>query len=472
MDIFIKRLLGLLLYIGIYFEIHAQVITVKNPEFAFKGIKLAYHYADGIYFLKKTTLNESGFGLIHNDSLETGLYYIFYNDTTFTEFVYDAEDPGKITIDHNRETDITEINGPNTTMLYNTFIKKTDKLFITQPIIKETVPEKKRKKTFSPSKGSLFSLTNQADSLINLIISQTQSTFLKAYLKAKQSITIPEYSPPENIINKDSAIWNFQLTYYKKHYLDNIDLSNAYLIHTPVYTEKINLYLDQITSKDPGELSNAVDYLIQKASPDSAAHHFLLAYLLNKYEENKNNAIDEYIYLYIIEKYYLQSGYRWITNKDLGILSREYTKRKPSSLGEIAPEIELPDTTGLNINLYDIKGDWILLYFMSYECPLCNKVTPEVKKLANRYNYIDLKVLTVCVGNNKKLWEKYINNKKISNWINLFGGEQMSKTAIDYNLRYTPTLLLLNGEKRIEHKNLNVKQLEDILLQIAIEKHQ
>jgi peroxiredoxin len=473
MNLITKRLLYFLLFVGIYSDLQAQIIAINNKKYAFKEIELSYHYADGAYQLKKTTLNESGFGLIHNKKLESGLYYIYYNDSTYTEFFYDASDPGKITINYNQETNTFDILGPETTVQYNSFSLQLDVFqYNSEKAQPNTFFHRKKSAKNNTIKSHHRRYNNLKDSLIDLSLPTINSSFLKAYLQAQRSISIPEYTPSEDIEIEDSTIWNFQINYYRKHYMDNIDLSNPHLIHTPVYTEKINFFLDIITARTPKELLHSIRYLIKKADSDSTTYQFILAYLLDKYNQKKNNAIDESVYLSIIEEYYLQSEENKVTDQDIDVLKRDYNRRKPSSLGETAPEFEILNISGNNLSLSNISGEILLLYFLSYECPVCDKVTQGLKKLANRYYYLDLKIVTICVGEDQNLWKKYINTKGIGNWVNLFGGNKMFKIAMDYNLSFTPTIFILDEHKTITHKNININQLEDILLDAALKANE
>lgn len=469
MILFLKRLLYILMFVLTYHNSQAQLIVINNKKFAFKEIELSYHFADEIYQLKKTTLNESGFGLIHNKNLESGLYYIYFNDSTFTEFLYDALDPGKIAISYNPDENSFDISGPKATTQYNNYIMQLNLLQHNLKNAQSTTFLRRKKNTSKIKKHHLKGYNTQRDSLIDLIIPDINSSFLKAYLLAYRSISIPEFTPSEEIVNKDSAIWNFQIDYYKKHYLDNIDLSYPGLIYTPVYTEKLNFFLDIITAKSPEDLYHSVQFLIDKAESDTTTHQFMLAYLLDKYNQKKNSALDEFVYLHIIEEYYLNTEKNKISAQDISILKRDYNRRKPSSIGETAPEFEIPNLSENIIKLSDVRGDIVILYFISYECPVCDKVTQGLKKLANRYYYLDLKIVTVCVGEDKNLWEKYINSKGIGNWVNLFGGNKMFRIALDYNLSFTPTIYILDEHKTIIHKNVNINQLEELLLEIAIE---
>lgn len=472
MILFMKRLLLPGLAFLAFQFCPAQIISLKYQDFAFKKAKLAYAYADGIYHLKSTTLNEDGFGLFDNTSLETGIYYVFLSDSISIEFFYDETDPGKIVFNYNTGKNVIELTAPITTMEYESFLRSLQKANNDSVSNKNSISNiqkgSKQKQTSQTEKKYTNTLK---DSLIDVTFQNLRSNSLKAYLKAQHSITIPDYPTQENIPNKDSLIWKYRLLYYYKHYLDNLDICNKHLIHTPIYTQKINFYLDQITSQEPHHLKNSIDYLIAKASCDSTTQHFMAAYLLEKYSKKKNNPVDEFVYLYIIEKYYLQSGYSWITNKDLNVLNTEYNRRKPASIGEIAPEIVLSGPNNDTIRLKDIQNEFILLYFFNYECPLCNKITPEIKKLLSRYDYLDIRVVTVCIGENKEKWESYIREKDILHWINLFGDGEINQIAFKYNLSYTPTLLLLDKDKIILDKNLNIAQLEKRLLNIAIEKH-
>ncbi len=473
MNLLAKWLLWCILLLTFSIRTDAQIISISHPGLKFKEITLGYQYADGAYKIKSTHLNENGFGLFVNTGLKSGIYYIFYNDSILKELLIDNGYEEKIAINYNIEENVNTLTGPAPTIQYNSFLKdlvEQDSKMEGKSLGK-TVNDKKKHPAPKLENINSQGYSKQFDSLLQKYISTSTSNFLTAYLLAQTQVEIPEYTPPAETPNPDSTIWAFQLSYYKKHYLDNLDISDKRLIRTPIYTKKLNLFLDQMTSQKPGNLCSAVDYIINKASGDSATQKFVVSYVLNKYEKQKNDPISEYVYLHIIEKHYLQSGYSWITNNDIEVLNKEYNQLKPVSLGQLAPTIVLNDTSGQTININDLKGDFIVLYFMNYECPLCEMITKQVKKTSQKFDYLNFEIVTICLGNDEDDWKSYIKRHGIGNWINLIGEDQMANIALKYNLRYTPTIYLLNSDKVIIDKNMTASQLNRAFLNFALESN-
>ena len=474
MNLFTKWLLCYLLLTMFSSKSDSQIISISNPELKFKEITLGYQYADGVYKLKSMHLNENGFGLFHNTGLESGIYYIFLGDSILVDLLFDAEHKEKISINFNCESNVYSIEGPLPTQHYDNFLNDLKGLISIKE--EQNLSKKKgkgRKEQIEPLSNFIEPQGNiqQKDSLLMAYISKSESSFLDAFLLAQTQVDIPGYTPPTGIQNVDSATWAFQISYYKKHFLDKLDLSDFRLVRTPIYTQKLNIFLDQLTSQKTESVCDAVDYIITKATEDTLTQKFVVGYMLNKYEKQKNDPISEHVYLHIIEKHYLQSGYNWITNNDIELLNKEFNKLKPASLGQLAPSIILNDTAGKRIDIHNLSSDFIVLYFMNYDCPLCEVITKHIKKTARNFDYLDFKIVGICVGNNEEKWKAYIKKQGIGDWINLIGEDNMANIALKYNLRYTPTIYLLNSDNIVIDKNMTANQLNRTFLNFALESN-
>lgn len=426
--------------------VSAQSIALKNYKLRGQKVIFASHFGDKINELKSASLDENGFSFFYNENLHSGIYYLIFQDSTLIEFMYDSLFPGKISIESIDSTNKINIEGPSVTFEFNNYLVHLSKLT--------------ENKNHTTSDSLLFKYSNKVPGSI-----------LEAYLKAQISIDVPDYTPTADIVNKDSAIWKYQLEYYSKHFLDNLDFSDSRLIYTPVYIERINYFLDKTTRNDCSSLVKNVDFVMQKATSNEEIHQFTANYLLNKFAEKKNIAQYECVYVHLIEKYFLKSGYSWITNEKTDFLTNEYNRCKPATIGEIAPDIKMPNANGDVVALNNLSNRYLLIYFYNYDCPLCDKVTPEIRKIVSRYDYLDIGVLAVCLGDNYDKWVEYLTTKKISGWNNFFDKETINQIALKYNLSHTPTLFLLNNEKIIIDKNFTVAQFEKYLFNIATKEN-
>lgn len=465
--LFIQLAMLLICFIT-YTPIQSQSIVVKLPDFAMSELELASCYGDKILSLKRNKTDEYGFTLFHNDTLASGVYYLYFNDSVKLEFLYDNPYPGKITISREKGASRFHIEGPQPVVCFHSFqnlidsVKKADEKKSASSV---ALKNKKKQLVTSSKKSAVFN----SDSLIDKTINDCPSDFLRAYLKAQQKPKIPDFKSYSDSVLADSTILKYQLEYYRKHFLDNVDLADSRLLRTPVYTQKISVYLEQMVSRQPDKLCKAVDFLIEKTNNDAICRPFMIQYLFEKYHNLKKQAIEEYVYLYIIEHYFLKSSNPAMSNDDLALINREYTRLKPVSLFEPAPAIEMTDIRGLPYNLQKSDGEKFILFFYNYDCSLCERITPELIKLKARYNYLNIKLIAICLGDEKQKWTEYVTSKNMSMAINLFEPEKAKSLAQNFNLSYTPTLFILNKNYEIEQKNITVAFLENYLFKLATE---
>ena len=73
--------------------------------------------------------------------------------------------------------------------------------------------------------------------------------------------------------------------------------------------------------------------------------------------------------------------------------------------------------------------------------------------------------MEVVAANIKKdinKWKNYIKEKNL-NWINLADPKLQSNFRYEYNLETTPIIYVLDDQKKIKAKKLDVDQLEDFI---------
>ncbi len=440
---FINIILKLFIATAIYQSAYCQQIKFKDHNFSNVYIALAYHYADGIYKLEEVNTDKNGFAFFSSDSLKTGIYYILLPDSSSYEFLYDSDFDGEISISGNSSENGYRLNAPPPTALYSQFLSE---------INTSERPSQKHK-----------------DKIIEKYILKDTDSFLSIYLKTMQRIHIPAYIPPAETVNKDSAIWHYKILYYQKHYLDHLDLSDTRLINTPVYTEKMNDFLDKMTSQNEKQLIKALDFVIGKSKKNQESLEFVANYLLVKYYQKKNTPLYEVVYLHLIKNYYLDGGYSWVTNEQISTLTREYNRHFPASIGQPAPNVSGIKPDENTISLGETMQDYTILFFYDYDCSICNRIIPNIVRLTETFEYLNLNVFAVCLGTDKDNWLSFISKNKVTPWINVFHSEPGSSSpSILYNLSFTPSVFLLNKDKTIIGKNLNISQLEDLLLKEAL----
>lgn len=129
-------------------------------------------------------------------------------------------------------------------------------------------------------------------------------------------------------------------------------------------------------------------------------------------------------------------------------------------VGDIAPEIDLPNTKGENISLSSLRGSLVLVDFWASWCGPCIKEQPSLLKLHNAYPE-KLSIYSISMDTKKPLWTAAIAKGKLP-WINVSDLKYwQSPVVADYMLQSVPLNFLIDKNGIILAKNIHGKALED-----------
>lgn len=135
-------------------------------------------------------------------------------------------------------------------------------------------------------------------------------------------------------------------------------------------------------------------------------------------------------------------------------------------VGDIAPEIDLPDTKGNNVALTSLRGDLVLIDFWASWCGPCIKEHPELIKLYNTYPG-KLSIYSVSMDTKKPLWLGAIAKQKLP-WIQVSDLKYWkSPAAVDYMLQSVPLNFLIDKNGIILAKNIHGNALNEMVKSIV-----
>ena len=141
--------------------------------------------------------------------------------------------------------------------------------------------------------------------------------------------------------------------------------------------------------------------------------------------------------------------------------------RPAVALGEVAPDISLPNPEGEYMSLSDLRGKYVLLDFWAAWCRPCRMENPNVVAMYDKYKARGFEVFSVSLDRSRQKWLSAITEDGLR-WpghvsdLNHF----RSQAAIAYKVNGIPFALLLDPEGRVIGKNLRGRMLQAKLAQI------
>lgn len=250
-----------------------------------------------------------------------------------------------------------------------------------------------------------------------------------------------------------------------EHYFDYFNPSDSFYLRTNILSEKMDLYTDLRTNKrdaygqpvmDENMIQSAANDFLEKVLPNRENLEFCLNYLLKKL--NKKHLDNAFLYLY--EKYGKPlSGDCGSSNAPLSWAQAKAGVLKGIQTGSPAPDFKISD----KIYLSEIQSEYTLILFWASWCPHCREEVPKIKKAIDGYNQkAGAKLVTVAVSldTDQEVWQKFVTDNNLFSFLNFSEFKSWKSEVVKmYNVYATPTLFLLDRDKKIIARLDDLQQL-------------
>ncbi len=287
-------------------------------------------------------------------------------------------------------------------------------------------------------------------------------SLLDRLIRLMQTPEVPE--PPAGV----DSLW-FKYTYYKAHFWDGIDITDPGLLRSPLLHNKIMDYLDNVVIQQVDSVTREVDTLLAASRKNAEAFRYLLITLTNKYEMSPVMGFDK-IFVHLVDNYYATGQATWTNEETIKKLKTRAASIRPNLIGNAAPDFTLQDTLGTDYRLYAIEARYTVLYFYDPDCGHCKKATPVLYAAYPDLKAKGVEVLGICTTTNTKRWREFIVDNDLG-WINLADLTGHPDFKFYYDVRSTPTVYILDKDKKILLKKIATEDVPAIIDQlIALEE--
>ena len=222
--------------------------------------------------------------------------------------------------------------------------------------------------------------------------------------------------------------------------INNIVLPNQYKIYGSIATttthEFLNAQLELMT--DVKKRNDEIDSLKKSKAPSRVidslkkqANELLDGFFLRyvKFEDTVSSA-GAFLYFYNnvefgndfagLKSFMLRNAKRFPGNKQVQKLkdeTLEYLKifEEEYNVGDILPELILPDKSGIDFSTYSAKGKYLFIDFWSTWCDRCLAYDKEKEKAIKLFPADKFEIISIALDSEKDAWRSYLLQKKY-NW--------------------------------------------------------
>lgn len=458
----IKYLFAILISTVLSQTVSAQsghAIHVQLQHFRKGKLYLGNYYGNNTFLIDSASISSSGKALFKGkDTLPGGIYFILFpHKHRYFELLIDRQQHFGITADTSDHfTHLTFQHSEDNVLFrqYNQYLDRQQQ---------RVIQAKAAGKDSIAVAAVKDSVQKNIHHYRKQFIHDHPQKLLAVIFKAMQDPVIPP-APPHTT---DSA---FAYHYFKAHYWDGIDFSDNRIVRTPVLETRLQRYFTRLVPPVPDSVNQAADQLLSRAKADKEVFKYVLWWLTSTYEKSPYMGMDA-VFVHLVEQYYVTGEAYWVKEDQLKKIIDKASRIAPNLIGNTAPDLKLKTREGQSILLSAVRSPYIVLAFWDPTCGHCKITIPKLDSAyESRWKKMGVKMIGVLSGGTKEQWSDFIKEQHLEDWINLWDPQGESNYRQLYDVYMTPVIYLLDKNKKILAKQLNVKQLNAFLNRITDKK--
>ena len=387
------------------------------------------------------------------NNMHNGFFRLQFDSKHWIDFINDGKNV-KIKTDYSNLFDSLEVIESESNKLLYEFIKQNKEYKTKTELLNIILAHyPKDDEYYETTKNKLLRIQNKYHHFVKETSQVKTNSFIARYIQSAQLPII------------DISIQNQEhLVYLKNHALDNIDFNDEEMIYSDLYTSKsieyLTYYRNQQLQKSllEQEFMKAVDTLLNRAKVNELVYQHVAEYLIDGFTKfGFDNIID-----YIVSNYVLADEL-CLNEKTGNSIQNRVNQAKILKVGETVPNIIIPDISGKNIDLSELQSEKVLILFYASWCTHCQTMIPKIRDIYKNLNMGELEVLAISLDTNKEEWLNFLKENTLD-WLNVsdFNGWD-GQAAESYFIYATPTMFLVNKDKKIIAKPLSIEILNQYL---------
>lgn len=443
-------------------------ISLQTPSYKSGIAYLTYHMGKNLNVTDSAAVSNNGLAIFKGSTkLPPGIYAIvFPGKHTTVDFLIDKDQ--QITINADTAALLTmAVTGSKEHTLfqkYQQYVNTKGQLLQAERMAYMSA---RNKEDSALHEANYVKLNKELTDYRNDIIRNQPQSMMAALFNAMKESPYPS----KIAVTRQDSLDNYN--FYKAHYWDGVTFMDERIVRTPFFLPRLERYYREVISQSSDSIIKDIDYKLLLARTAPEMYKFLLNWLTDEYINPKYMGQDA-VFVHLFEKYHSKGVSDWLNEKQMETITRRAYMQMANLIGEKAANMEMLDTAGKLKPLYDLQAPYTVVVFWDPNCGHCKEELPRIDSIY-RASWKDkkVKIYAVLTENELPAWTKYINEHNIRDWTHVYESKEMGAAIAAaqkpgfrqlYDVTMTPTLYLLDSEKRIIGKKLTWQQLNDLLL--------
>jgi thiol-disulfide isomerase/thioredoxin len=404
----------------------------------------------------------------NNDTLPSGIYSIVFPGKRHTaDFFIDRSPEISIQADTNDLLNMKVTGSPENPLFqqYQLFIANKGRLMQQE---KNLYNVSTTKEDSALHEKNYTKINEELNEFRNKIIKENPQSMMTVLLKAMKDPEVLHKKP----LTRQDSLENYY--HYKAHFWDGVSFMDSRILRTPFFLPRLEQYYRNLLPQEPDSIIRDIDERMLYARNNLEMKKFMLNWLTDEYINPKYMGQDA-VFIHLFNKYHNAGELPWLNEKQKETVSKRAYMQMANQIGIKASDLNMVDSSGKTSRLYDLRADYTVVIFWDPTCGHCKEELPHLDSLYQAsWKKKGVRIYSVLSENEKyEEWKRYIiSHGNINEWTHVYETKAMEEAVVAakvpgfkqlYDVISTPTLFLLDSDKRIIGKKLNWTQLNELL---------
>ena len=417
-------------------------------------------YAGNQYLADTARVDANGRVVFQRENpYESGLYFVVFPDKDNMRLLIDKDQKFTVTATKRAINSTMKVEGSRDNEL---MLEVSDKESDINNRLSSVDSKLSRINNSDPSytdlKAQKDALLKERKDMLNQVFADNPDAFYTAFKRAGQNPEVKTFYLADGVTEDPAR----KIYTYRNEFWDNVDFSDPRLMRTPVISNKLKKYIDELTVQHPDSINASAKALIDKTLNHPDYFKYFTNDIAVKYDPKKSTLMDaQAVFVFLVENYFTYDKAFWADSTEVFALQQKAYEMSASLVGKQAPDVISTDPSGNTKSIYEMKAPYIIVYMYNPDCEHCAKETPLLVDYYNKNKSNGVDVFAIAVDTDNVKWTDYIRKNQMS-FTNVFDPTNKSIYA-KYFVDITPEIYVLNPQRKIIAKNLKTNQIQTVI---------